>query len=200
MQPERADHGEPHDHDRAEHARDFRRAALLDGEQSDEDRDRDREDPRLERGSRHLESLDGAEHGDRRRDEPVAVEERGAEHAERDDARHDPLGRHPAAWHHECGEGEDPTLALVVGTHHEREVLDGDDDDQRPEHDRSDAERRRLVDQELRMVERFTERVDRAGPDVAVDDSEGAERQRGQPRGRMPFVPAHRTRTLPPEG
>ena len=40
-----------------------------------------------------------------------------------------------------------------------------------------------LVDRELRMVERFAERVDRAGPDVAVDDAEGAERQRGQPAG-----------------
>ncbi len=198
-QPERADHREPHDHDRAEHARDLGRAALLHGEQGDEDRDRDREDPGLERGRRHLESLDGAEHRDRRRDESVTVEERRAEHAERDDARRDPLGRHAAARHHECGEGEDPTLTLVVGTHHEREVLDRDDDDQRPEHDGRHAERRRLVDRELRMVERLAERVDRAGPDVAVDDAEGAERQRGQPRGCVPFVPGHRTRTLPPD-
>ena len=44
-----------------------------------------------------LEPLDGAEHGDRRGDQAVAVEQRGAEHAEGDDR---PLGarRQPVAW------------------------------------------------------------------------------------------------------
>ena len=33
---------------------------------------------------------------------------------------------------HERGEREDAALALVVGAHHEHQVLERDDDDQRP--------------------------------------------------------------------
>ena len=100
-------------------------------------------DPVVEGGRRHLEALDGAEHRDRRGDQAVAVEQRRAEHAERDEddaVRRAADGRQSAArGMHQRGEGEDAALAVVVGAHHERQVLDRDDDDQRPEHDRRDA-------------------------------------------------------------
>ena len=139
-QPEHADDDEPHHHHRAEHPRDPRRAAALHEEQA-----RPGSPPTtgmtqsLERGRRDLEALDGAEHRDRRRDQAVAVEQGRAEHAERDDRPPAcPVGS-PLRGITQRGEGEDAALAVVVGAHHEQQVLDRDDDDQRPEHDRRDA-------------------------------------------------------------
>ena len=60
-------------------------AAPLHDEQPDEDHDRDRDRPSRRRRWWHLEALDRAEHRDRRRDDAVAVEQRRAEDAERDD-------------------------------------------------------------------------------------------------------------------
>ena len=57
-------------------------AVLLNREHANQDRDRDRHDVRLEQRRRHLQSLDSAQHRDRRRDHAVAIEQRGAEDAE----------------------------------------------------------------------------------------------------------------------
>jgi hypothetical protein len=84
-----------------------------------------------------LEALDGAEHGDGRRDDAVAVEQRGAEehHAAIQPMR--PLGLGDAArLGHQGEQRHDAALTLVVGPHDEREVLDRHDHDQRPEHQR----------------------------------------------------------------
>ena len=47
-------------------------------------------------------------------------------------------------------QGQDAAFALVVGAHHEEHVFDGDDDDQRPEDQREDAEDFELGDAEWR--------------------------------------------------
>ena len=78
---EHADREEPHQHDRSEHPTPIppvpRRWSK---EQANEDRNRDRHDPRRGMPGRdRFQALDGAEHGDRRRHNAVAVEERGAE-------------------------------------------------------------------------------------------------------------------------
>ena len=177
-QPEHPDDDEPHDHHRAEDTRDPLRAAALDEEEGDQDRHGDRDHPRLEGGRGDLEALDRAEHRDRRRDQAVAVEQRRAEHAEGDDR---PLRarRQAALRQQQRGQGEDAALAVVVGAHHEREVLDRDDHDERPEHDRCHAVGVGLRDLEVDVLERLPERVQRAGADVAEDDPQRAERQRG---------------------
>ena len=71
---------------------------------------------------------------------------------------------------------EDAALATVVGAHHQQHVLHGDDQHERPEHQREDAlhlESRDAVFPEMR--ETGSERVERAGADVAIDDAEHAE-------------------------
>ena len=73
---------------------------------------------------------------------------------------------------------QDAALAAVVGAHDEADVLDRDDDDQRPERDRCQAQRVGPVDRQVLVVERLAERVQRAGPDVAEHHTECAERQR----------------------
>jgi hypothetical protein len=172
-QPEGA---EPHHHDRTEHPADGLRAASLDGEQGDEDETGDRQHPVGERRGCDLEPLDSAEHGDRRGDQTVTVEERSAEHAEEDQRTSAGTGR---LGQHQRGEGEDAPFAVVVGPHHQRQVLDRDDDDQGPEGDRGHPERVRLGDGEVLVLERLSEGVERAGADVTEHHPQRAERERG---------------------
>ena len=131
-------------------------------------------------GRDDLQALDGREHRDRRRDHPVAVEQRRPEDAERHEhglrraaveAQPEPLD--------ERDEGHDPALAVVVGAHDEGHVLDRDDDRDRPEDERDHA-----VDAGLRRVHRVVvggedrlQRIERAGTDVAEDHAEGADRE-----------------------
>ena len=77
----------------------------------------------------------------------------------------------------QCGESEDATFSVVVGAHDEHQVLDRDHGDQRPQDQREDAEHVGVGDREFvaGTFEGLTQRVERAGADVAVDDAERAE-------------------------
>ena len=77
--PERRQDGEPHQHDRAEHAADDGGAAALHQKQADQQHQCDRHDIGLEQRGRDLEALDRAQYRNRRRDHAVAVEQRGAD-------------------------------------------------------------------------------------------------------------------------
>jgi hypothetical protein len=73
-------------------------------------------------------------------------------------------------------QGENPTLAVVVGAHDENDVLDADDDDQRPNDQRKNAvdvgrDRRQAV----LDLEALAQCVKGAGTDVAVDDAQREE-------------------------
>jgi hypothetical protein len=175
-QPEYSEYEEPQDHHRPEHSRDPLGAPLLDEEQHDEDGDRHGDHPRLEGVRGDLETLDRAQHRDRRRDQAITVEQRRPEHSEGDDH---PLRsrREPQPRHQQRGQGEDAALTVIVGAHHEHQVLDRDDDDEGPEHNRRHAVGIGAADLELGVLERFPERVQRARADVAVDDPQSAERE-----------------------
>ena len=89
-------------------------------------------------GFRISSAFDGAQHGDRGRDQRVAVEQRRAEHAERDRAARPGFGGAEALLH-QCHEREDAAFAVIVGTHDHREVLDAHDDGQTPEDQRQQS-------------------------------------------------------------
>ena len=84
-----------------------------------------------------------------------------------------------AALRQQRRQREDAAFALVVGAHHDRDVLDRDDDQQRVDDQRQHAEhvlvRRR---HRVRAEEALAHRVERAGADVAVDDADGGQRER----------------------
>ena len=88
-----------------------------------------------------------------------------------------------AAWpgRDQRGQREDAAFALVVGAHHDRHVLDRDDEHQRVDDQREHAEhvlvRRRHG---VRAEEALAQGVQRAGADVAVDDAERGQREREQ--------------------
>ena len=179
--PEDGKHDKPDAHHRPEQRADATGALSLDREQPDEDGDRVGTTYGCNPGRHHFEALDGRQHGDRRRDHAVAVEHRRAKDAEADQPPAPP-GLPLQAARNERGQREHAALAVIVGAQHQRHVLDRHDDDQRPEDHRQHAQhvggRQR---ERVRTVERLAQRIQRAGTDVAVDDANGADHQRGHP-------------------
>ncbi|MCY1435330.1 hypothetical protein D9M71_514200 [compost metagenome] len=83
-------------------------------------------------------ALDGREHGNRRGDHAVAVEQRRttqAAHHQKGTQTRVGTCRAPG----QGGQRHDAAFALVVGAQHKHHVLDGNDPDQRPENQREDA-------------------------------------------------------------
>jgi hypothetical protein len=77
---------------------------------------------------------------------------------------------------------EDAPLPLVVRAHDEGEVLDADDREHAPEHQREEAEHvggRRL--DAVSAVDTLLQRVERARADVPEDDAERGEREGAEP-------------------
>ena len=139
---EHANGDEEHRHDRGEKRRDPGRATALGKEQQDEDDDRRGEHKRRQLRVDLLEAFERREHGDRRGNDGVAGKQRSARDADQE--------------HHHCalaerdlrqrGERQNAALALVVGEHQEQHVLGGDDDEQRPDDQRYDADDLRRAD------------------------------------------------------
>ena len=121
--PERRDRPEPHKHDRAEDAAHPRRPVLLDEKQQEEDEQGGRKHVGFERRCGDLETFGGAEHGDCRRDDAVAVQEGRAEEPQREEHT-------PAPLLAQQGEqGHDAAFAVVVQAHDDDDVLHADDQD-----------------------------------------------------------------------
>ena len=78
-------------------------------------------------------------------------------------------------------EREHPALAAVVGAQDQDDVLERDDQDQRPEHEREHAQHGGLAQvQPAGVAERLAQGVERAGADVAVDDADRRQGERAQ--------------------
>ena len=126
---ENPDGQKPDEDDRAEQPADRAGAEPLGQEQADEDHQRDRDDQMLEARGGDVQALDGGDDRDRRGDHAVPEEQAGAE-----DAEHD---QHGVAGHlapvDQRGQGHDPAVAAVVGSHDDSRVLERDDDHQAPE-------------------------------------------------------------------
>ena len=178
--------GEPHGRDRAEPGGDPSRAVALHREEADHDHEAERQHVGLEGGRHEFEPLDGRKDGDGRRDDGVAIEQRGPDHAEQGDHEH--VVAHGSL--RERHQGERAALAVVVGPQDEEHVLDRHDEDQRPQDERHDPEHHLAGDGPARRSSRegFLEGIKRARADVAVDDAERAKRQHpeaGRMRGRL---------------
>ena len=177
-----ADDHEPHQHDRAEDMPDPGGAVALDQEQQDENRDGQRHHDALELRRMDLQPLDGAEHRNRRRDGAVAVEQGGAEEA--DHHHRGAAATLLGASRTDQGEQrQDAAFAVVVGAHDQDSVFDRDDDDQRPEDQRDDADHgfRRDLSGLACCLGGDAERVERARADVAEHHAHAGE-HRGRPR------------------
>ena len=133
---------EPDRGERPEGARDTGGAALLHGEEPDQDGHRQRHHVGRDAGPDELRPLHRREDRDRGRHDCVAAKQRRPRDAERQDRDR----AAPDAQPHEGIEGEHPALAPVVGAQQEQHVLDHDDRDQRPDQQRQEAQHLAGVD------------------------------------------------------
>jgi hypothetical protein len=160
-EPEHGQDTEIEDHHRTEHQPDAGRPARLDGKQADQDPDRDWDDERLHAHVDCGQALHRREHGHRRRDHRIAVEQRGREHAEHDDA----VGPALFAAHRPVDQREEREAAafsLIVRAHDDHDVFERDDDHHRPEDHRKHSVDVELIrGQGVMPGERLPERVDR---------------------------------------
>ena len=172
-----AEDGDSHEPDKCDWAKDspdFGSPLLLEKENGEDnhqgERYRELRQERLDDG----ETFRGTEDGDRGRYHSVAIQQGSANEADYRDCRFRvPICFAVQALEHERYQRENSAFAAVVGAHDEDDVLDADDADQRPQYQRQDA-----VDvdfcrrQSVFGLEAFPQRVQRACPDVAVDDAE----------------------------
>ena len=175
---------EPDERDRTEESGNPRRAVRLHREETEQDQHGQRHDIVLKRRRGDLQAFDRRQHRDRRRDQRVAVEECGADDAEQDDGEALAADRAIGERH----QRERAAFAVIVGAEQDQHVFDGDDQDQRPDDERQDAEDHRLersLAASRRRMHGFAQRIERARADVAIDDADAAERQ-------PPKIPARR--------
>ena len=114
-----------------------------------------------------IEAFERRQHGNRRRDRAVAIDQRGAEQAQHDDHRPPPL-----LDAQERHQGEDAALAVVIDGHGDGDVFDRRDQEQGPDHQRQDAEDALRCGVAVEIVEGGFQRVERAGADIAEHDAE----------------------------
>ena len=174
--------GEEDHHDRAEEGRDPRGPPALGAEQNDEDDDRSRQDVGREFDVDLFQSFERGQHRNRRRDDGVAREQRGAGDPEQEGQRR-PLSERALR---ERLERQDAAFALVVRLHQEQHVFSGDDDQERPNDERDDADHfDRSKRGPLQLAERGLQRVEGTGADIAEHDADRAERENPEMPGRM---------------
>lgn len=86
--------------------------------------------------------------------------------------------------HEKRKQGERAALALVVRTQQEKHVFYRDDDRQGPDHQRDQADDLHIRHTVVRDgAQGFAEGIERTGPDIAIDDADGAKRQNQQAPG-----------------
>ena len=167
---------EPDKGDRTEESGNPRRAVRLHREETEQDQHGQRHDIVLKRRRGDLQTFDRRQHRDRRRDQRVAVEECGADDAEQDDGEALAADRAIGERH----QRKRTAFAVIVGAEQDQHVFDGDDQDQRPDDQRQDAEDHRLersLAASRRRMHGFAQGIERARADVAIDDADAAERQ-----------------------
>jgi hypothetical protein len=122
----------------------------------------------------HLETLHRAEHRNGRRYDAVAVQKGGADEAENDDYlfAHLVLGA-LLLLKNQCEESEDASFPAIVGAQDEDQILDADDENERPYDERQNS-----IDilgdrgESVFRLEALLKRVKRTRADIAVYDAE----------------------------
>ena len=168
-------HREPQHHDRPECHADRAGAAPLHHEEHRQHKRRNRDHVVFGGRRNELQPLDRGEHRDGRRDHAVAVEQRRGADAEHGHAPTQPRLRDGERTH-QREQRQRAALAAVIRTHHDRDVLDRDQQHHGPEHQRQHTHHALGIDHQ-RMVpaEGLLDGIQRAGTDVAIDDPDRAE-------------------------
>ena len=175
-----AQHGnrqKPDERDRAEELANAAGAPLLHGKQAKQHHQRERNHVLLEMGRNHLQPLHRGQHRDGRGNDAVAIKQRGAENAHRQ--QH--LAQPGLVFHRLRGQrqhGNEPALAIVVGAQYQHHVFEGDDDREGPEENGQDAVDIVWRERHVARAKHLLDRVQHAGADIAIDNTDGAQRER----------------------
>ena len=178
--PDNAERNEPERAYRTEKQADDAGAESLNHEKRDKNSGRDRHNVRLEGRGSYFQSFDGGKNRDRGRQDRVAVEQRCSKHANAEQCG-------PQSWpvtDRRCRESQqrhDAAFTAIVRTQYERHVFQRNYDHQQPE-DRGDATDDVLRSQwdAVLWIERFLCGIERAGADIAVDDTQRQKGERGR--------------------
>jgi hypothetical protein len=183
---ESADDSEPDHRDGSEIHADAPGADLLEPEDADEDEHGGGRDEVFEEAGRErtvqafvglLDAFQGGDDRDRGGDDPVAVEQGGAEDAEQhEEATVLSFGLLLVLGGRQGDQGHDAAFAVLVGFHDQEHIFDHHHEDQRPDdqgQDRDDLRGPEDVVVGVLDPQAFLEGVERAGPDITEDDSEG---------------------------
>jgi hypothetical protein len=177
-QAEQAENEEPQAHHRPEEQPYVSGATALHDEQRDQDDQRERHHVGLEQRRRHLQALDRAQDRDRGRDHAVAVEQGCANHGQH---QHGALPARRQGALRQRGKRQDASFAAVVGAQDDDHVFQRHDREQRPGDQGQHAEYGRFAERQIpSLAECLAHRVERARADIAVDDANRRDRQRGQ--------------------
>ena len=177
---EDGDEGEPDEHQRTEGAADGGGTEALHKEQRQQHSGGYRHGIGREVAAGVFESFDRAQYRDRRCDHAVAIQQRGADQAERDEIA---LAAAPA----DAGQRhqrQDTAFAAVIGPHHHHGIFQRDDDEQRPANQREAAERAFGAEMAAIGLGNGLVNVERAGADIAINHAE-----RGENRNRLETPP-----------
>ena len=183
LQTQHADDKEPEAGDRTEQGANATGTKALDTEQRNQHADSDRHDKLLEVRGGDAQPFDCRQHRYCGRDQRVTVKKRSSEHTQRrDDCQHARTGALPFCQSvGECRQRQHTALAIIVETQHQPDVLDRNDAGDCPEQGGEGRQNVLLIERHrMRPAERFLEGIQRAGTDVAVDDPECRERERGR--------------------
>ena len=164
------DDDEPEQHHRPEHLPDGGGAARLRGEEPQQDDERQRHHIGREGAGHHIDPLQRAENGDRRRDDAVAIDERGAEQPHADKSRRG-AGAAAEPTGDEGHQRQNAAFAVIVRAHHEDAVFDRDRDDERPDDQGQQPEgrcRRRVA---AHSIDNRLVSIERARTQIAIDDA-----------------------------
>jgi hypothetical protein len=119
--------------------------------------------------------LDRTQHGNRGGDDPIAIEQRGANETRRHD--HGVALLCPSGGaQHKCGQRQEAAFAAIVGAHDDEDVFDCYDQRQGPDDQRESTEDRVLAEI-AEIDERLAHGIERRGADIAIDDAKRSDRQ-----------------------
>jgi hypothetical protein len=126
-----------------------------------------------------LESFSSAKHGDRGGYDSVAVEQGSAKKAQENDQPFSRLVRVALLLlQNECNEGKDAAFPAIVSSEDENQILDADNEDERPHNEgQHPIHILRGGVEAVLGLEALPQGVERARPDVAIDDTERNESQ-----------------------
>ena len=172
---EHRDANEPDEHQRTERAADRGGAEALHHKQQHQHDGGDRHCVGGEIAARDFEALHRAEHRDRRRDHAVAIEQRRADQPADDEIA---IASAPARAR-QRHQRQNAALAVIVGAHHHETVFDRNDNDERPDDQRETAQRAGRVQAAALGLRNGLKYVERAGADIAVNDTERSDQRKG---------------------